>query len=79
MSRSNEIPKSEGMALDNTPVAGERQHEPTRGGISREAAHREMDRFLGPHEYSVRKLIGQRTVRQNQTDISANKNPEVAR
>jgi hypothetical protein len=78
MSRSNDIPKSDGMTLDNSPVASERQHESARGATSREAAHREMDRFRGPDEYNVRKLTGQRAARQHQIGVPVNENSEVS-
>ncbi len=60
MSRANEIPKQDGVALDNSPVANSRS-DGARGGTSREGASREMDRFRGPAAYTKRKLIGRRS------------------
>ena len=60
MSRANDIPKQDGVALDNSPVTDSRP-DATGGGTSREAAHREMDRFRGPGAYTTRKLIGRRS------------------
>jgi hypothetical protein len=34
---------------------------PLRGGLTREAAHAEMNRFRGVAEYETRKLFGQRS------------------
>lgn len=60
MSRGNEVSKQEGIGLDNSPAADQRS-DAGRGGMSREAAHREMDKFRGPGAYTTRKLIGQRS------------------
>lgn len=64
MSRNNEIPKTDGIDLDNSPVSAEHQHDSARALLAREAARREMDRFRGPAEYTTRKLIGRRNALQ---------------
>jgi hypothetical protein len=64
MSRNNEIPKADGIDLDNSPVSAERQDNSARGVLAREVARREMDRFRGPAEYTTRKLIGRRSAVQ---------------
>jgi len=66
MSRSNEIPKTDSVSLDNSPVAGERQpqQESGRAAMSREVAHREMDRFRGPAAYTIREISGRRSALQ---------------
>ena len=63
MSRGTEVPKQEGIGLDNYPTADQRP-EAARGSVSREAAHREMDKFRGPDAYATRKLVGRRRNRQ---------------
>ncbi len=63
MSRTEEFPLETPKA-DQKPDP-RRDHEPNREiadrqGLTRDAAHREMQRFRGVAEYEVRKLIGQR-------------------
>jgi hypothetical protein len=64
MSRSKEIPKTDGIDVDHLAVSAEPQHDSARGVLAREAARREMDGFRGPAEYTIRKLIGRRSAAQ---------------
>ena len=58
MSRSNDIPKTN--SLDNSPVT-DACPDAARGGVTREAALREMDKFRGPGAYTARKIVGRRS------------------
>jgi len=58
MSRSNDIPKVNG--LDHSPVT-DAPPDAAHGCMAREAALREMDKFRGPAAYKTRKLVGRRS------------------
>ncbi len=64
MSRTEELPLETPKPEQKPDVR--REHElnreiADRQGLTRDAAHREMQRFRGVAEYEVRKLIGQRS------------------